>query len=96
MPNIWIVGFKKKEAKNIRSKIDKLMVEDLSRGHDAITTIFSAKTKWCAENKRAPHLVVRDTNLATARAIAKIIRKKLGLDAEGEKIDFFLEGKPAS
>jgi hypothetical protein len=94
MPNILIIGFKNKEAKEIRKKVDKILVEDLSRSHDAMTTILSAKTKWCRDDARSPYLLVRNTSLAAAKAIAAVIHRKLDhVDIEYDKIDGFLAGK---
>lgn len=82
MPNIWIVGFRIKEAVELREKIFELLLPIIKNPNDVVCTIFEADTLSGA-SKKAPYLVVRSTtdNLSVVSSILR----QLKIDMEVEK-----------
>jgi len=90
MPNIIIIGLKKKEAIKIRRKIDDELARMAIEG-GAITTIISALTQCCDSFEQAPYLIVRGTNIDELVQIAKAMNENLHMDVELEQITAFME-----
>ena len=89
MPNVVIVDFD--TPYQVRKEVETVF-EAIGVSNEAVTTVSNAETRLCSEKKRAPYLIVRDSNPDRAKAIAEALSQK-GFDVEWEVLAGFMEGK---
>lgn len=93
MANILIVGFTPSRSKSLRDQIDNIIKSHGWDG-DSATVIWNAQTRWCANKKSAPYLVVRHSKGEKADLIADTLYAALNLDIEVEQLRRYLASVP--
>jgi len=91
MPNIFICGYSKEKAENLKTVIDDTM-EELGLQDDAITSVVETKPESCDRKRNPmPHLWARSTDKKEVFKIIKAFkRKNLKEDLEWDIIGGFI------
>jgi len=91
MPNIFICGYEREKAEDLKKIIDEVMKE-MKLQHDAITSVVDMKTESCdGIRKSMPYLRICSTDKAQISEIIKSFReRKLEEDVEWIIMDGFI------
>ncbi|MFC1623624.1 hypothetical protein ACFL05_00695 [Patescibacteria group bacterium] len=97
MPNIFICGFEKEKAEELKKFIDETM-KGLCLQDDAITSIVETRPESCdGSRKPMPHLWVRSTKENEVIVIIDAFKKRgLKLDLEWDVIGGFIPAEELS